>query len=95
MTKLLKIDEMLDVITELCPEQESAALVGEVEQLADKLAAAIERVTGLHAGGASYQGAAFAGTCVAFYRKTADQAVPDVLDALDPDEEVELLETPL
>jgi hypothetical protein len=32
---------------------------------------------------------------VAFYRKTVDQAVPDVLDALDPDEEVELLETPL
>lgn len=94
MTKLLKIDEMLDVITELCPETESAALVGEVEQLADKLAEAIVRVTGFHAGGASYQGSAFAGTCVGFYRKTADQPVPEVFEALDPDEEVELLDEP-
>lgn len=92
MTKLLKIDEMLDVIVELCPETESATLVGEVEQLADKLAEAITRVTGFHAGGASYQGAAFAGTCVGFYKKTPDQPVPDVFESLDPDEEIELLD---
>lgn len=92
MTKLLKIDEMLDVIVELCTEQESAALVGEVEQLADKLAEAIEKVTGFHAGAAHYEGSAFAGTCVAFYRKTADQPVPEVFEALDPNEPVELLD---
>lgn len=32
------------------------------------------------------------GTCVGFYRKTADQSVPEVFETLDPDEEIELLD---
>lgn len=92
MTKLLDIDQMLDVVAELGTEEENNALTAEVEGLADKIAAVVERITGLHAGGAHRDGSHLGGTCVAFYKKTADQEVPEIFEVLDQGEGLEVLD---
>lgn len=94
MTKLLDIDQMLDVVAELGAEDELTALVNETEDLADKIAAVVERLTGLHAGGAHRDTSMMGGTCVAFFKKTADQEVPEIFEVLDEGEEIELLDEP-
>lgn len=78
----MKIDEMLDA---LCNSGNPRAveLQKATEELADKLAAAICQQFSLECDPASFQGLAFAGTCVPFY----GTKLPDELAGYDdPDE---------
>ena len=83
MTKQLNIDEMLDVLSDLGHPAYSA-LRGMVEAAADQCAEAIKEVVpGIETGKASFEGTAFAGTCVAFWSATPKQPCPLVLRDFD------------
>jgi hypothetical protein len=76
MSYQMKIDEMLDCLADI-PGIDTAPLIREVEALADKLADAICAATGTTHGTASFQGVAFAGTCVPFFPAYRGQPLPE------------------
>lgn len=83
MTKLLKLDEMLDVA-------QGIGLVtfdgyrASIEAIASSLATEIARELDIDCGKATFEGTAFAGTCAPFYPKIAGQECPAPIDAFDP-----------
>lgn len=82
----LKIDEMLDALTN-DGHPRSAELTRLVEATADILAAAICDKYDIVTGGASFQGEAFAGTCVPFYAKYEGQELPQEIAPYDDENE--------
>lgn len=82
----LKIDEMLDA---LCASghPDAVQLTKIVESTADVLSSAICQQLGIECDPASFQGMAFAGTCVPFRPKHAGQALPPEIAAYDSEDE--------
>lgn len=81
MAYQLKIDEMLDAMEAHGIE---ADFITRIEAIADEMANAICAANlGLTCGKASFQGVAFAGTCVPFY----GDKLPDMISGYDSDDE--------
>ena len=88
MTYQLSIDQMLDVLNEIDPTGNNTDFKlfrDMVETVATNLARAVAYRLGIECGEASFEGVAFAGTCVPFYPKAPDQALPEVFVMLDFD----------
>lgn len=86
MAYQLKLDEMLDA---LCNSGHPQALqfTQLVEATADILSSALCQQLDIECEAATFQGAAFAGTCVPFRPKHEGQELPPELDGYDNDEE--------
>jgi hypothetical protein len=83
MSYQLKIDEMLDALV-LAGHPQAHELTKQTEALADTLAAAVCKHFDVWADAASFEGVAFAGTCVPFY---SDGPLPDGLRGYDDENE--------
>jgi hypothetical protein len=85
MTKLLNIDEMLDVLS-IMQHPAFSTMKSAVGRIADEIGETIAESLGVECGSASYEGSAFAGTCVAFFAKAPGQPCPEVLRDFDESE---------
>lgn len=86
MSFQLKIDEMLDALC-LMEHPEAEALTRQVEAAADALAFALCTKLDIECEAASFQGEAFAGTCVPFRPKYEGQPLPEEIASYDSEEE--------
>lgn len=86
MAYQLKIDEMLDALCN-AGHPDARELTRATEALADRLSAAIATACNITAEPASFQGLAFAGTCVPFYPKFDGQEVPEMIAGYDDENE--------
>lgn len=82
----LKIDEMLDALCNMGHPQ-ADELTKSVEAVANDLSAALCQSLDIQCDAASFQGAAFAGTCVPFRPKHEGQPLPDEIAPYDSEEE--------
>lgn len=86
MSYQLKIDEMLDALCN-SDHPQAAQFTQLVEATADVLASAICQQLDIECEPATFQGAAFAGTCVPFRPKHEGQELPPELEGYDTEEE--------
>ncbi|KQS84297.1 hypothetical protein [Rhizobium sp. Leaf383] len=86
MSFQMKIDEMLDALCNM-GHHEAAALTTLVETTANTLSAALCKSLLIECDPASFQGAAFAGTCVPFYPALEGQELPPEIAPYDDKEE--------
>lgn len=86
MSYQLKIDEMLD---SLCTSEhpQASQFTQMVEATADVLASALSQQLGIDFEPASFQGHAFAGTCVPFSPRYPGQELPTEIAMYDNEEE--------
>lgn len=82
MGKVLTIDEMLDIATGL-PGDTGAGFVRSIEAVATALAKYIAESLEIECGDATYEGAAFAGTCAVFSPASEGQEMPAELEGFD------------
>lgn len=85
MTKLLIIDEMLDVLSNI-QHPKFSDIRTSVERLADQIGEVVADALGVECGAASYEGSDFGGTCVAFYAPKQGRPCPEPLRAFDSTE---------
>jgi hypothetical protein len=85
MTKLLTADEMLDVLLHI-KHPKFNLLKAKMEQLADEIGELIAVSLDVDCGPASFEGSAFAGTCVPFLAKRVGQPCPEPLLQFDQTE---------
>lgn len=77
MSYQLRLDEMMDACT-AANVPGGLEMIREVEAIAARMANAIAAHLGITCGDASFQGTAFAGTCVPFFPAFEGQPLPDV-----------------
>jgi hypothetical protein len=82
MTKQLAIDEMLECLLAM-KHPSAAALQITLEGLGSAMAQLIAKELDVHAGPATFQGVAFAGTCAPFTPHFAGQPCPKALEPYD------------
>jgi hypothetical protein len=85
MTKLLTLDEMLEILLTLKHPAASACQIA-LEAIGSAMARRIARELQVDAGSATFQGTAFAGTCAAFRPSFPGQPCPPTLADYDATE---------
>lgn len=85
MTKLLTLDEMIEVLITI-GHPAADALRTATEGLASAMAQMIARDLDVAAGAASFRGTAFAGTCASFTPRFPGQPCPEPLSRYDSGE---------
>ncbi len=78
MTKLLTLDEMLDVL-EIIQHPAAPNIARQLEAVGDLMAQAIAEKLGVECGDTHREESAFAGTCAGFFPATPGQPCPEPL----------------
>ena len=86
MSYQMKLDEMLEALQSVNPEQ-AAIHVRALCAVGDSMAFALSVALDIRAGETTMQGVAFAGICCPFNPKHEGQPLPDALDGYDNAEE--------
>lgn len=88
MSYQLKTDEVMEALQRAAHSQ-AAAFIAELEALTWRAATALATKTGTVCGEASFEGVAFAGTCVPFFQAAEGQPLPECMEGYDNPEEWE------
>ena len=89
MTKILTSDEMIDVLEEL-KHPRAREMQDRATAFARELAELVAETTGLRPDFGKWEGAELGGAAAAFWKRTPDQPVPDIVNFFDPSEPVDL-----
>ncbi|MEN5278093.1 hypothetical protein ABE527_14210 [Brucella sp. TWI432] len=82
MSKVLKIDEMLEVLDDI-DHPLASDFIGKVEALGNEIAETIAQALDVSFGPATFEGSDFGGTCATFKPKYKGQLCPDAIDTQD------------
>ncbi len=82
MSKVLKTDEMLEVLTEINHPMAST-FIAQLETLSSAIAETIAGAFDVNFSPATFQGSDFGGTCATFKPKYNGQPCPDPIDTQD------------
>lgn len=86
MSYQLRLDEILDALS-IAGHPRAAEFRSTIETITTTMANELAALAGVDCDAASFQGTAFAGTCVPFMPKYEGQPLPEILEGYDNEEE--------